>query len=186
MPKNYRKREQERQRRLRTQAAPAAGKRWWRKRRRITDGLIGLGSAAILAVYSIGYLNTQRAEGTSFGEVVAQTPAPTAAANHGPLVLVGTPTPAALAAGYKDGTFVGRGTSRHGGIEATLVIQGGKITSAEVSACGTRYSCRYVEPLVQEVIKSQAAPVDHVSGATDSSKAYRAAVESALQQASQS
>jgi len=192
MPKKYTKREKDRQRLLRNSAAAGSAaspqgsrKKWWRKRRRLTDGLIGLGTAAVLTVYSVGYLHTKVAEGNGFVDVVASTPAPTSATNSGPLVVIGTPTPSPAPGqtGYKDGTYVGRGSSRHGDIQATVVIQGGQVTSASVTGCGTRYPCRDVNPLVSEVLKTQAAPVDHVSGATDSSKAYRDAVKAALAQA---
>ncbi|HEY8766686.1 MAG TPA: FMN-binding protein [Dehalococcoidia bacterium] len=89
------------------------------------------------------------------------------------------------AASYRDGTFVATGTSRHGDIQATVVIQNGKIISANVSACGTRYPCSDVNALVREVASRQSAPVDHVSGATDSSRAYTGAIQNALAKASQ-
>ena len=200
MPKSYKKREKERLRLLHAEASRGsvpAGTRllrqpWWRKRRRITDGLIGLGSAAILAVYSVGYLHTERAQGNDLSQavtqapIVAQAPAATAApGSSGPLALIGTPTPSpAHQSGYKDGKYVATGSSRHGDIEATVVIQNGKIASASVSDCSTRYPCRDVNPLIKEVITSQKAPVDYVSGATDSSIAYRDAVRAALKQAS--
>lgn len=192
MPKNYRKLERDRLRLLQAQAAEKQAKQnpqkpaksWWRKRRRITDGLIGISSAAILAVYSVGYLNTQRVEGDFVVNATPPASVSASSSNHGPLVLAGTPTPGAEQVGYRDGTYVGRGSSRHGDIEATVVIQGGQIVSADVSACGTRYSCRYMRPLIAEVINSQDAPVDHVSGASDSSKAYTEAVQAALSQAS--
>jgi uncharacterized protein with FMN-binding domain len=97
---------------------------------------------------------------------------------------IASPTPAAPAAGaYRDGTYVATGTSRHGNIEATVVIQGGKIVSAEISQCLTRYPCSYIAALPGQVVARQAAKVDVVSRATDSSVAYRAAVAKALAQA---
>ena len=95
-----------------------------------------------------------------------------------------TPSPTPVS-GYRDGTYVGMGTSRHGSIEATVVIQGGKITSASVSSCNTRYPCSNVASLVKLVVTQQAVPVNHVSGATDSSTAYKTAVAKALAQAKQ-
>jgi len=41
-----------------------------------------------------------------------------------------------------------------------------------------------VNPLINEVLSKQAVPVHYVSGATDSSQSYIAAVKSALAQAS--
>ncbi|TMF99328.1 MAG: FMN-binding protein, partial [Chloroflexi bacterium] len=85
---------------------------------------------------------------------------------------------------YRDGTYVAIGTSRHGPIEARVVVKDGRITSASVSRCGTRYPCSDVNPLIKQVLSRQSAPVDYVSGATDSSKAYNEAVKNALDQAS--
>lgn len=93
-------------------------------------------------------------------------------------------TPTATASQYKDGTYTGVGYSRHGGVQATVVIKGGKIVSANVSGCSTRYPCSAVSPLPPEVISMQTYQVDYVSGATDSSMAYQGAVEQALAQAS--
>ena len=93
------------------------------------------------------------------------------------------PIAAASAAKYKDGTYVGNGTSRHGGIQATVVIQSGKIVSAEVTRCGTRYPCADIAALPKQVIARQSDAVDLVSGATDSSEAYQGAVHTALAKA---
>ncbi len=94
-----------------------------------------------------------------------------------------TPTAKPNVRTLRDGSYVGNGFSRHGGIEATVVISGGKIVSANVTNCGTRYPCRLVTPLVSEVVSSQTAPIDMISGATDSSYAYHDAVVKALSQA---
>lgn len=91
---------------------------------------------------------------------------------------------AAAASRLKDGTYTGVGYSRHGGVQATVVIRGGKIVSANVTGCSTRYPCSAVSPLPPEVVAQQTYQVDYVSGATDSSMAYQGAVEQALAQAS--
>ncbi len=93
-------------------------------------------------------------------------------------------TAAALTSAYKDGSYTGTGTSRHGSITATVVIQGGKIVSANITQCGTRYSCGIISALPGEVVSRQSAKVDFVSGATDSSMAYQGAITSALKKAS--
>jgi uncharacterized protein with FMN-binding domain len=92
-----------------------------------------------------------------------------------------TATPAQAATGkYKDGSYVGLGRSRHGNIEATVVVQGGTIVSAKISQCLTRYPCSMIAALPGEVVAQQSATVDFVSGATDSSTAYQQAVANAL------
>jgi uncharacterized protein with FMN-binding domain len=89
----------------------------------------------------------------------------------------------ATAALYKDGTYTGTGTSRHGSIAASVVVQGGKIISAAITQCGTRYPCSDIAALPGEVVSRQSAVVDLVSGATDSSQAYRGAIQNALAKA---
>jgi uncharacterized protein with FMN-binding domain len=151
-----------------------------RMRIRLSSGLLGLSSAAILTVYAMGYIQTRQLTGPnviSLASEPGEVPKPVAQASA-------SPTPAGQTqAGYKDGTYIGLGTSRHGNIEATVVIQGGKIVSAKVSRCMTRYPCSDVTPLVGEALSIQATPVHHVSGASDSSRAYKMAVSNALSQA---
>lgn len=86
-------------------------------------------------------------------------------------------------AGYRDGTYSGWGTSRHGDIEATVEIRGGRIVSADISQCRTRYSCSRIAQLPPQVLARQTPEVDHVSGATQSSDAYYYAVAEALKKA---
>lgn len=128
------------------------------------------------------------AAGTSAAPVPSATavPATVVPATAAPTAGPATPAPTAAlpASGYRDGTFVGSGSSRHGGIEAAVVIDGGRITSVQITQCHTRYSCSWIEPLLGQVIARQSAKVDRVSGATDSSKAFRDAVTMALQEAS--
>jgi uncharacterized protein with FMN-binding domain len=81
---------------------------------------------------------------------------------------------------WKDGTFSGWGTSRHGDIEATIVIEGGRITGASITRCLTRYSCSLIAHLQKQVITRQSADVDYVSGATQSANAFYYAVLEAL------
>ncbi|MGH2458025.1 MAG: FMN-binding protein [Chloroflexota bacterium] len=105
---------------------------------------------------------------------------PTAGAGR-PAAPAPTATPAA---GYRDGTYTGTGSSRHGDVQATVVIRGGKIVSANVDGCQTRYPCSVIQDLPGEVVRQQSANVDFISGASDSSSAYQEAVASALSQAS--
>ena len=94
-----------------------------------------------------------------------------------------TPSPTPATPLYKDGTFSGWGTSRHGDIEATVVIESGKITSAVISQCWTRYSCSWVAHLQGQVVTRQSAEVDYVTGATQSANAFYYAVVQALSKA---
>ncbi len=159
--------------------APAAGD-GWRKRRRITDGLIGLSSAVVLSVYALGYLRTRATDEPVVTQNMAQSQIQTP--SHGQSASPANVSQQARV--YRDGSYVAIGTSRHGPIEARVVVKDGKIASAAVSRCGTRYPCSDVNPLIKQVLSRQSAPVDYVSGATDSSKAYTEAVKNALAQAS--
>jgi uncharacterized protein with FMN-binding domain len=110
------------------------------------------------------------------------TSAPAATATKIPATATATKS-AATSSLYKDGTYSGTGTSRHGNISASVVIQGGKIVSAAITQCGTRYPCSDIAALPGEVVAQQSAAVDFVSGATDSSQAYRGAIQNALAKA---
>ena len=102
--------------------------------------------------------------------------------------------PAAANPGYKDGTYSGWGSCRHGDIEASVMIQDGKIASVSISQCLTRYSCSWIAPknpdsglpdLPAQVVQRQNAKVDYVSGATESSYAFADAVVAALSKATE-
>jgi uncharacterized protein with FMN-binding domain len=92
--------------------------------------------------------------------------------------------PAAAATSlYRDGTYSGWGTSRHGDIQATVLIKGGRITDAYITQCLTQYSCSWISALPPQVSARQSADVDYVSGATQSSNAFYSAVLQALNHA---
>jgi uncharacterized protein with FMN-binding domain len=84
---------------------------------------------------------------------------------------------------YKDGTYSGWGTSRHGDIKAAVVVDGGRIVSAVIAECWTRYSCSWVAHLQGQVVARQSQEVDYVSGATQSANAFYYAVSEALSKA---
>lgn len=84
---------------------------------------------------------------------------------------------------YKDGTYSGWGTSRHGDIEATVLIKDGRIAAAIISQCLTRYSCSWISELPGQVAARQSPEVDFVSGATESTNAFYYAVVEALKKA---
>jgi uncharacterized protein with FMN-binding domain len=84
---------------------------------------------------------------------------------------------------YRDGTYFGWGTSRHGDIQAAVVIEGGRITTARVAQCLTRYSCSWITPIPPRILSRQGVTYDYVSGATESSDAFQDAIAEALSQA---
>ena len=211
---------------------------------RVTNRLVALSSAAVLAVYSAGYLRTRAAAeeieaadrsrrptappfmaaatlakpAAPVTPVVPASPRPkkirkargtgpqpaspaAAASGAAPVPSAGWIAPAAPVTSpavvadppaqpvtpampvYKDGTYSGWGTSRHGDIEAMVVIAGGRIASAVISQCLTRYSCSWVAHLQGQVVERQSPEVDYVSGATQSTNAFYYAVVQALAKA---
>jgi uncharacterized protein with FMN-binding domain len=92
-------------------------------------------------------------------------------------------SPAPAPQPLRDGTYFGWGTSRHGDIEAQVVIEGGRIASATIAQCLTRYSCSVIAKLPPQVAERQSPEVDYVSGATQSTNAFYYAVVEALSKA---
>jgi uncharacterized protein with FMN-binding domain len=110
---------------------------------------------------------------------------PAASTSNDQVAVAAAPIAAAPQGRYKDGRYLGWGTSRHGDIQASLVIQGGTIVSSEIAQCLTRYSCSWIAALPGQVISRQSPNVDYVSGATQSCNAFSDAVAQALSQASE-
>jgi len=218
--------------------------------KKVSNSLVALGSAAVLAVYTAGYVRTKTAADRFTLQAEMRRPAipdpPAAAAAPAlPHVIQGAPArtdtpeaprrfagrrarrrrpisigapveaqapsaassesapaieqPSAVAdqpaAGptpdppatskpvYKDGTYLGWGTSRHGDIQAQVIIQNGRIESATIAGCYTRYSCSVIAKLPPQVAERQSPETDYVSGATQSTNAFYYAVVQALSKA---
>ncbi len=223
---------------------------------KISNGLVAISSAAVMAVYAAGYVRTQSAADLLQGQTaerrrpaarapaveqpavpvpvaaeveapapvrpampavraevakpkpveiasaaappsVETAPAPTPAPAEAPPPVIAPvavpapapappppPVPAAPAKPvWKDGTYNGWGTSRHGDIQAAVVIQGGRIASATIAQCLTRYSCDVIDKLIPQPAVRQSPDIDYVSGATQSSDAFYYAVVDALSKA---
>jgi uncharacterized protein with FMN-binding domain len=116
----------------------------------------------------------------------------TSTSNHSVTAVSGSAnsSPAAKAAFYKDGTYIGSVTAtEYGDVQVAVVISGDKITdikflqmpsdrghTAEITA--------YSEPqLKQETLNAQSAKIDFISGATTTSYAYEQSLQAALDQA---
>lgn len=127
-------------------------------------------------------------------ESPATPPAPTSGTGVNPAAGADAAPAASAQTRYKDGLFLGWGSCRHGDIEASVLVQGGKIITAAITQCLTRYSCTWISPRVpstvlpdlpREVVERQSAKVDYVSGATESSYAFADAITAALSKASE-
>jgi uncharacterized protein with FMN-binding domain len=171
-----------------------------RKRRRVGPRLVTLASSVILAAYGAGWAETRAFRldaqiSTSAGlSEPTTTPAPfvpravrapedeTATPATVPTSAPATPraTPAVT---YREGRYVASGESIHGGVTVAVVIFEGRIASAEIVKCETRYACTEIESLSEQAVERQSARLRYVSGATDSSRAYVKALEAALARA---
>jgi uncharacterized protein with FMN-binding domain len=115
------------------------------------------------------------------GPVAAPPDSPVAASAP---AAVPSPVPVPAQQGlYKDGTYTGWGSCRHGDIQASVVIEAGRIASATISQCYTRYPCTWISNAPGQVVSRQSIDVDYVSGATQSINAFRDAVFEALSKA---
>ena len=87
---------------------------------------------------------------------------------------------------YKDGTYQGSGTGFRGAVTTVSVtVSGGQISTVKVDSYGDddRFFNRAYPVISQEILGSQSAEVDAVSGATYSSNGIMQAVADALNQA---
>lgn len=147
---------------------------------------MAISTAAIVAVYTLGRTNANAVSNQFLVDAptaAATQVAPSASPVPGAPSSTGSAQSPTAAASYKDGTYTGSGNSRHGGMQVAVMIKAGRITSADVTSCSTRYPCSDIDPLIGLTVSKQGVPANHVSGATDSSQAYRQAVTNALKQA---
>ena len=168
--------------------------------RKFANSLVTAGGAVALAVYTAGYSRTDSAS-RQFARSVADRRVASVSAKvesvrdglaakvtvYSPGDLFSPDGPAAAAPTapkvWKDGKYTGWGFSPHGNIEAEVTIEGGRIASAVISQCRTRYSCSVIDTLPPEVARRQSPDVDYVSGATQSADAFYEAVVAALDKA---
>lgn len=115
----------------------------------------------------------------------AEPAAPVAVVAAEPEIPAGAPNEAAARteAYWRDGTFTGWGTSRHGDIKAQVVIRDGRIVESGIVSCETRYPCDVIEKIIPQPVYFQSPEVDRVSRATESADAYYYALVNALAEA---
>ena len=94
------------------------------------------------------------------------------------------PPPAPAQPTWKDGTYLGWGSARHGSIQASVEVTGGHIASAKIEQCAMRYSCNVIERLIPQVAqRGNPEKIDYISGATESSNVFYWALIDALSKA---
>lgn len=91
--------------------------------------------------------------------------------------------PAIPTGNWRDGTYTGWGTSRHGDIKAQVVIRNGRIVESSIASCETRYPCDVISEIFNQPVERQSPDVDRVSRATESADAYYQALATALDDA---
>lgn len=86
---------------------------------------------------------------------------------------------------YKDGTYQGSGNGFRGETQVSVTVTGGKITAVNADSYSDdqRFFDQAYSQVSQEIISSQSADVDAVSGATFSSRGIMQAVANALKSA---
>lgn len=102
-----------------------------------------------------------------------------------------TPSPTVVvSSGYKDGTYTGSvADAFYGNVQVKVVIQAGKITDVQFldyphdRGTSIEINTQAMPYLKQEAIQAQSAQVDIVSGATQTSQAFRESLSYALSQA---
>lgn len=84
---------------------------------------------------------------------------------------------------WRDGTYSGWGTSRHGDIKSQVVIREGRIVEAGILSCETRWPCDVISSIIDQPVARQSPDVDRVSRATESANAYYFSLVNALSEA---
>ena len=89
------------------------------------------------------------------------------------------------AGNFKDGTYAGTGTGNNGPITVEVTVEGGNVVSITLTdhkeTAGIYEAAE--KKVTSAIIRGQTTEVDGVSGATNSSRGIKEAVEEALQQA---
>jgi uncharacterized protein with FMN-binding domain len=169
--------------------------------KKMSKRLVALSASAVATIYLSGFLSTQTTA-QSIDYATADSPAVAAAdptSTSVPSVVVGasaTPTtvptsvPAAVAAataatsvnasGYADGTYSGTGTSRFGNVYVSVTVAAGKISNVQITRTTTTFPVGRIASLPAQVVQTQSASVNVVTGATYSSQAFKQAVQQAL------
>ncbi|CAN5193108.1 hypothetical protein BH11ACT5_BH11ACT5_10560 [soil metagenome] len=124
---------------------------------------------------------------TTTSTTTATTPTTSASPSPSPSP---TATAAPVATAPADGTYTGSSeNTRSGSVQVSVTIAGGAITDVtalhltDADGRSVQISNRAAPVLHDEVVASQSASVSNVSGATYTSDAYLASVQSALDQA---
>ena len=157
---------------------------------KIPRGLVALSTSAIATIYFAGLLSTRAAadsisSAASVDQPATSTPTSSAAQTSVPTVIVGATAQATATttSGYADGTYTGTGSGRFGSVTISLTTSGGKISNVQITNVSTTFPVSQIASLPAQVVQTQSANVNAVSGATASSQAFKQAIQQALAQA---
>jgi len=120
--------------------------------------------------------------------VTPTTPAPVPTPNPVPIATAPKPTPTPTGK-YKNGTYTGNSINEYyGSIQVAAIISGGKLSNIsflQYPNYGNSGNINsYALPILRsEAISAQSANIDAVSGASETSPAFIASLDSALKQA---
>ena len=150
--------------------------------KKIPRRLVALSASAVATIYFAGLLSSAATADNGSAAVSESSVAPTDL----PTVVVGataTPTPTSARTGYADGTFSGTGSGRFGSVTVSVTTSAGSITNVQITKVSTTFPVSQIASLPAQVVQTQSASVNAVSGATASSQAFKQAIQQALAQA---
>lgn len=148
-----------------------------------------LGTAGVLLFKPIATTSAASTSPATDGAASTTSSAPTAGSSSGAATASSSASPSSGSTA-KDGTYTGAAeTTRFGTTQVKVTISGGRITeisTVQLNQADPRsyqISVGAAPTLRSEVLAKQTAAVDVVSGATYTSDAYEASLQSALDQA---
>lgn len=147
----------------------------------------------LFAIYAIAQRmssasDTYVATSTTTAQQITQTQTTPVVATQTATQASQSPTKTTASSGqYKDGTYAGSAESAYyGTVQVQAIISGGKLTDIQfLQLPGDRNTSKTINQnamrgLVQQAIATQSANVSGVSGATDTTAAFRQSLQTAL------
>jgi uncharacterized protein with FMN-binding domain len=158
----------------------------------VINSIISSQSASVDAVTGATYSSNAIMEAAAdalgaFITVSSETPAPSPSVSQQETATAApsvssVPSATSAPGAYKDGTYTGTGTGFRGDTTVSVTVSGGAITNIEIVSYNDDrpYFKMASSTVISEIIASQSAQVDAVSGATFSSSGIMEAVANAL------
>jgi len=145
-------------------------------------------SGLVIIAFVVYALHSQTESNAAINNVVVQQTQTQPQPTVGPQMMQNQTM---MRTGYKDGSYTGSvADAFYGNVQVKAVISGGKITDVvfldhpQDRRTSQMINDQAMPMLTQEAITAQSANVDIVSGATQTSNAFRESLQSALSKAS--